>query len=69
MKIWIIRILNILGIRKDVLICIRQDNTYVWTNRLGEKTSGNCCKCNELIFFEKQNQFYHTKICHICAGY
>lgn len=60
------RLLNLLRIKNDNLICIRQANTYVWGPELGEITPGRCTECNEPIFYEKQNWVIRNKTCHIC---
>lgn len=55
--------------RKEInLICIRQADTWTWGFNLGPMTPGNCCKCGEPIYYEKQNGWIKNKICHVCAG-
>lgn len=61
-----LRLLNKLGIRNDVLVCIRQDETWCWPDHLGERTSGQCVRCGAPIYYEKQNEVFQQKICHRC---
>lgn len=60
-----IRFLNQIGLRKDVLYCMRQKDTWCWPDYLGKKTEGHCERCKEPIFFERQNWPYR-KICQRC---
>jgi len=62
---WYLRLLNRLGIRKDSMTCIRQDETWCWPDHLGEQTAGLCSKCNSPIYFEKQNWVFY-KVCTRC---
>ncbi len=65
---WLLKLLNRLGIRRDKLICMRQENTYFWSANLGERTPGFCCECNAPIYFEKQNWVFKRKMCHVCMA-
>jgi len=53
--------------RNATLICMRQENTYIWGPELGPMTPGRCCECQSPIYFERQNGFIKRKICHVCA--
>ena len=64
---WLMRILNFLGLRKDELLCMRQADTWRWPDNLGRRTAGYCYKCHAPIFFEKQNRCFRKKICNRCA--
>lgn len=57
---------NWLGIRKDKMACMRQEDTWCWPDHLGERTEGECTQCGAKIFFEKQNASF-TKVCNRCA--
>lgn len=63
---WFRRLLNRLGLAHDVLLCMRQEHTFVWPPHLGEKTAGKCANCYAPIFYEKQNAPFR-KICNVCA--
>lgn len=52
--------------RNATLVCMRQENTYIWGAHLGKKTPGVCQRCNAPIFFEEQNGIIGNKICHVC---
>ena len=59
--------MNWLGLRKDTLLCMRQEDTWRWPDHLGEKTEGICERCKAPIYFEKQNKCFY-KICQKCGG-
>ena len=65
-SLWWRRFLNRMGFRKDTLICMRQKDTWRWSDHLGEITSGHCMRCNAPIYFEKQNRFFEKKVCQRC---
>ena len=60
------RFMNCLGLRRDTLLCMRQEDTWQWPDHLGKRTEGLCKKCNALIYFEKQNWPFY-KICNRCG--
>lgn len=59
---------NLFFPQQKTLICMRQENTWVWGSNLGKKTPGVCDECGAPIFFEEQNKIYSKKMCHVCAG-
>lgn len=61
-----IRLMNRLGLRKDVVVCMRKESTYVWGSDLGPRTEGKCVRCGETICFERQNGVFQ-KVCHVCS--
>lgn len=61
------RLLNRWSLRKDTMLCMRQDETWVWGDHLGKKTPGTCAQCAAPIFYEVQNAPFH-KICNHCGG-
>ena len=68
MTTWWQRLLNRLKIRKDILLCVRQEDTWCWPDHLGARTSGECFQCGAAIFFEKQNELFR-KVCNQCVLY
>ena len=58
LKLWWLRVLNRLNIRKDTMTCMRVDETWNWPDNLGKRTLGECSECHEPIYFEKQNKRY-----------
>lgn len=64
---WLRRLLNRLRIRKDTMICMRQEDTWCWPSHLGRRTNGECERCHAPIYFEKQNEVFR-KICNRCNG-
>lgn len=63
---WWVRLLNRLGLRRDTMVCMRQEETWRWPPWLGAKTAGKCDQCSADIFFEKQNEPFR-KICTHCV--
>lgn len=63
---WILRILNRVGLRRDVLACMRQSDTWCWPRGLGKMTPGICDKCGHAVYFERQNRVFAFKICNRC---
>ena len=53
---------------KQILVCMRQINTWRWPDHLGRMTEGKCELCQTPIYFEEQNKRFY-KICHICSIY
>lgn len=62
----ILRLLNWLRLRNDVLTCMPAARTYVWGNDLGRPTLGKCFVCGTLIYYEKQNWVFRRKKCISC---
>lgn len=50
---------------RATVFCMRQENTWRWSDHLGAKTEGKCSQCEAPVFFEKQNEPY-VKVCHVC---
>ena len=63
---WFYRLLNRMGLRKDMMVCMCQEDTWQWPSHLGKKTVGECEKCHKPIYFEVQNKPF-GKICNRCA--
>jgi len=59
--------MNRLGLRKDILFCMRQEDTWNWPSHLGEKTAGKCSRCEAAVYYEKHNEPF-VKVCHVCGG-
>lgn len=66
MPLFLLRWLNRLGFRRDLLIFMHPDDCYLWGDHLGPKTPGNCSRCGGPVVFEKQNAPF-VKVCNRCA--
>lgn len=64
---WLLKLLNRAKLRRDVLVCMRQEDTYRWPDSLGRKTPGECSVCGYAVYFEEQNSVF-VKVCNRCAA-
>ena len=65
LTMWLLRLLNRWGWRRDTMAVMHQEDTWRWPPYLGEKTEGKCDKCGEGVYFEIQNAPFR-KICNRC---